>query len=202
MMSVEYREPINLNELESLFSLRYAIYKEDPALNKMVNSSANHDINKFDLYSFHYGAFINGEAIAYIRITTASHTHFTKWVKQILTANKIATETINSSFPFQNYYPDKKWSENFVSSMEGKNVGEVGKLAIHKEYRKAGTILFGLIDSFIKYCKAEQSIETGFGSCTIKLARYYCKFGFTIVEGTKPFIYGELPEAVIVKFGV
>jgi hypothetical protein len=201
-MSIEYREPSNLNELESLFRLRYAIYKDDPALHKMVQASAKHDINEFDLKALHYGAFENETPIAYIRIATDSHTHFAKWVNQIISSHKETPEIINSNFPFQNYYPDKKWSKDFVSSMGGKRVGEVGKLAIHKDYRKAGTILFGLIDSFIKYCKIEQNIETGFGSCTLKLARYYRKFGFTIVEGTQPFIYGDLPEAVIVKFGV
>lgn len=199
-MNIHYREPANLNELESLFRLRYTVYSEDACLNTLVSPSSSHDINEFDLQALHYGAFDDGKPIAYIRIATASNTHFTHWVKQLLSLNNTTTKAPDTSYPFQSYYPDVNWSGEFVSGLEGKKIGEVGRLAIHKEYRKAGTILSGLISSFIEYCKKEQKIDTGFGSCTLKLARYYKRFGFTQAQGAKPFIYSDLPEAVIVRF--
>ena len=199
-MLIQYREPLNSNELEALFRLRHLVYSEDAHLNSMIQKTSPYDINGFDLQSLHFGAFENGKAIAYIRITTVLETHFTKWVKEILFKNNIATKTSSSLFPFQSYYPDLNWGIDFISSLEGRKTGEVGKLAIHKDYRKAGVILSGLIESFIDYCKNEQKIETGFGSCALKLARYYRKFGFTPASGAKSFIYEKLPEAVIMRF--
>lgn len=199
-MSILYREPLNINELEALFRLRYTIYSEDPDLNSMVQLNAPHDMNSFDLHALHYGAFVNEKPIAYIRITTASETHFTIWVKQLLLKNNIATAPATSFFPFQLYYPDLNWSNKFLLGLEGRKIGEVGKLAIHKDYRKAGNVLTGLIESFIEYCKKDQKIETGFGSCTLTLARYYRKFGFTVASGAQSFIHGTLPEAVIMRF--
>jgi hypothetical protein len=76
----------------------------------------------------------------------------------------------------------------------------VGKLAIAKDYRQKGIVLGGLISSFVDYCKKEQKFNTGFGSCSIQLERYYRKFGFMRAHGTVPFIHEGLPEAVIVRF--
>lgn len=199
-MDIKYREPSNLNELESLFRLRYIVYSEDRFLNKMVCPSSTHDINYFDLNALHYGAFDGENPIAYIRITTSTKTHFTNWVENILELNNITIESNFRSFPFQSYYPDINWSLSFVDGLKGKKIGEVGKLAIHKDYRKRGIVLEGLIHSFIHYCKKEQKINTGFGSCTLQLERYYRKFGFTRAQGSIPFVHKELPEAVIVRF--
>jgi hypothetical protein len=199
-MNITYREPMSLKELEALFRLRQTVYSEDTYLHKMVSSHSTCDINQYDLNALHYGAFEKEKPVAYIRITTAGETHFTNWVKQILLIHGIRTETDSSSYPFQSYYPDLIWSKKFIESLQGRKVGEVGKLAIDKNYRQAGTILSGFIGSFIQYCKKEQNITTGFGSCTLKLARYYRKFGFTLAQGAKPFIYAGLPEAVIVRF--
>lgn len=57
-----------------------------------------------------------------------------------------------------------------------------------------------LITEFIDYCKNDKKITTGFGSCTLSLERYYRKFGFSITQGSEPFVYDGLPEAVIVRF--
>lgn len=199
-MNILYREPANLKELEDLFRLRQTVYSEDLYLHKMVSCSGRFDINQYDLNALHYGAFELEKPVAYIRITTPTETHFTPWVKQILLFHNLKIETISSSYPFQNYYPDLEWSSEFIKSFEGKNIGEVGKLAVDRKYRLGGKILFGLISSFMQYCKKEQKINAGFGSCTLQLARYYRKFGFTIAKGAKPFIYAGLPEGVIVQF--
>lgn len=201
-MNIQYREPESIKELEDLFRLRYIVYSEDARLKKMVDLNVTFDINEFDLQALHYGAFVDGKAIAYMRITTNLDTRFTNWVKQIIFHNNILIEPPSFSYPFQSYYPDLNWSNNFVSSLKGKKIGEVGKLAIHKDFRKAETVLSRFIPSFIEYCKLKQKIETGFGLCNLRLARYYKRFGFYSAEGSKPFVYKELPEAVIVQFGV
>ena len=106
----------------------------------------------------------------------------------------------NVTFPFQQYYPNTTWSLSFLDELKGHKIGEVGRLAIHKNYRKGGVILNELITAFIDYCKNDQKITTGFGSCTLSLERYYRKFGFSIAKGSEPFVYYGLPEAVIVRF--
>ncbi len=198
-MGIQYREPSSLQELESLFRLRHIVYSEDAFLNKMVCPSAIHDINQFDLNAFHYGAFDGKDPIAYIRITSASTTHFTDWVEQIIELTNSKIESNFGAFPFQSYYPDRGWSNSFIDGLKGRKIGEVGKLAIYKDYRQKGTVLGNLIPSFVDYCKKEQKFNTGFGSCGIQLERYYRRFGFTRVEGGLPFIYQGLPEAVIVR---
>lgn len=199
-MKIEYREPSTINELESLFRLRYKVYSEDPLLSKMVSSQDSLDIDQYDLKAFHYGAFDGKIAIAYVRFASSNNTSFTNWVEQILSNNNIHIETKKALFPFQKYYPDSEWSRTFLASLEGRKIGEVGKLAIHKDYRFGGDHLEGFMSSFIEYCIKGQKIETGFGSCTLQLERYYRKFGFTVAEGAKPFIYEELPKAIILRF--
>jgi predicted GNAT family N-acyltransferase len=201
-MNIQYREPINADELKRLFNLRFKVYAEDNHLNKLVNLSASHDICEYDLRALHFGAFADGVPIAYIRITTSKETHFAPWVKEITALDQIKREFPMVSFPFQTYYPDLNWSTTFIIGMKGRKIGEVGRLAIHQDYRKGGNVLFNLITSLMQYCIHDRKIETGFGSCTLKLARYYKKFGFEAAMGAKPFVYGELPEAIVVRFDI
>lgn len=199
-MKLHYREPNNLSELDAIFRLRHAVYSEDGNLNKLLSTSSTHDINEFDLNALHFAAFDGENPVAYIRITTDSETHFTDWVKTISANNNITLLKNNVTFPFQQYYPNTTWSLSFLDELKGHKIGEVGRLAIHKNYRKGGVILNELITAFIDYCKNDQKITTGFGSCTLSLERYYRKFGFSIAQGSEPFVYYGLPEAVIVRF--
>jgi predicted GNAT family N-acyltransferase len=199
-MNLHYREPNSSTELDSIFRLRHAVYSEDENLNAMVSTSSTHDINEFDFNALHFAAFDGDHPIACIRITTDSETHFTNWVKTISAQNNIALVKNSTAYPFQYYYPNSNWSSSFIEGLKGRKIGEVGRLAIHKNYRKGGVILNGLIASFVDYCKNDQKITTGFGSCTLQLERYYRKFGFSIAQGSIPFIFEGLPEAVIVRF--
>lgn len=199
-MSIQYREPTTIKELESLFRLRYSVYSNDPDLYNMVSSFSNLDINWYDLNAFHFAAFENGNPIGYIRITNVTETHFTPWINEIISSNNIHLESQKFLFPFQAYCPDASWCDSFIKSLNGRKIGEVGKLAIHSDHRNGGEILSSLINSFIQYCKNERHFQTGFGSCSLLLERYYRKFGFSIVEGAQPFIHDGLPEAIIVRF--
>ena len=199
-MNIIYREAKSKTELENLFRLRHKIYSEDEDLNKMVSSDLDFEINNFDLNALHFGAFENKKPIAYIRIICDSKTIFTTWVEELIIENKIYLPEISEKFPFQIYYPDKIWISDFLQSFKGEKIGEVGKLAISKDYRNSGIVLDGLISSLIIYLKEEQDFKMGFGLCTKKLARYYRKFGFKIAENSEAFYYKDLPEAVIVVF--
>ena len=195
-----FREPNSLSELESLLRLRFSVYSNDAFLSGMVDETALFDISEFDVNAYHFGAFLNNEPIACIRITNATETSFTPWMHQIVLQNKLFISPKQTNFPFQAYYPDKLWSERFIQSLEGKKIGEVGKLAIHTKFRKSGTVLFGLIESFVNYCTDIQSFETGFGVCSLSLARYYKRFGFSKTMGAQSFIYEGLPEANVLRF--
>lgn len=199
-MNIDFREPDNIQELDSIFRLRHLVYSTDPLLCQMVPENGTYDINQFDLNALHFAAFENNAPIACIRITTPDETHFTELVKEIIASQNLTLYSKNLDFPFQSYYPDANWSKQFIRGMQGRKTGEVGKLAIHPNYRKSGIVLQGLISSFIDYCKNEQNFESGFGSCSLLLERYYRKFGFKLAEGSRPFIHGALPEAVIVRF--
>lgn len=199
-MKFDYREPMDKSELDALFRLRHTIYSEDDGLNSMVSASATHDINEFDATALHFGGFDGKFPIACIRITTGAETRFTPWVNSIMSDNNIKTIKRSNSFPFQQHYPNTEWASGFMESLKGCKIGEVGKLAIHKDYRKGGVVLNDLISSFVDYCKTTQKFNTGFGICTHALERYYRKFGFSIVEGSRPFVSNGLPEAVIMRF--
>jgi N-acetylglutamate synthase-like GNAT family acetyltransferase len=200
MGEIEYREPKNQHELEALFRLRYTVYSADENLHAMVSSSTKHDINEFDINALHYGAFEGSNAIACIRIITTAETRFSPWIKDLISRFKIVLDAPKASFPFQLYYPSPDWCLGFINDLNGRKIGEVGKLAIDKNYRKGGNVLNDLVSSFVHYCKNDQKFNTGFGICTHELERYYRKFGFSIVEGSVPFISDGLPEAVIVRF--
>ena len=198
--NIKFREPENIDELESLFRLRYIVYSEDPVMKKLLHSSSPLDINRFDLNALHFAGFVGSIPVAYMRITTNAETHFTGWINTILEKNNIVLEQNSTEYPFQSYCNDEAWYGQFLSGLNGRKIGEVGRLAIHKEHRRGGAVLEDLIRSFIHYCKEEQRFDTGFGSCTLLLERYYSKFGFTRAENAVPFTYKELPEAVIVRF--
>lgn len=199
-MKIQYREPTSKEELSALFRLRLETYADDPHLHSMVQKTSQFDINEYDLFALHYAAFENNTPIACIRLSTTSETHFSEWVDDLIQEHDIVLDDKKTSYPFQNYYPDQSWSADFLSKLCDRKIGEVGKLAIHKNHISGGIVLNGLINSFVKYCKVDQNLETGFGSCTHKLERYYRKFGFTVADGSIPFTHGDLPEAVIVRF--
>ncbi len=199
-MTIEYREPKDENELDAILRLRYTVYSEDKELNTMVSASATHDVNEFDTNALHFAGFAGKNPVAYIRITTGHETLFSPWVQNIVSVNNIVVAKHPASFPFQQYYPNPDWALGFIKSLKGRKIGEVGKLAIHKNYRKGGGVLNDLVSSFVNYCKNDQKFNTGFGICTHELERYYRKFGFSIVEGSSAFISNGLPEAVIVRF--
>jgi len=200
-MNIQFREPKSKQELVSLFQLRHNVYAEDEHLHSMVsNSGVQLDLNSYDHTALHFAAYIDNDAIAYIRITTESETHFTPWVKEIANEASIATQNAKDAFPFQHYYPDSEWSANFIQELNGRKIGEVGKLAIHKDHRTGGVVLSEFISAFVDYCKKEHAFRTGFGTCSLPLERFYRKFGFVRAEGSEPFKYQDLPEAVIVRF--
>lgn len=199
-MNIHFREPANIGELDSLFRLRYSVYSENPLLQKMISLGSPYDINWFDLHAFHFAGFAQEKPIACMRIVTHTETYFASWIKTILAKNNHTLEPGYTQFPFQLYCPHKDWSRKFIEGLKGRRVGEVGKLAIHSGFRKGGRILNELIESFVQYCKEIHKFDTGFGSCTLPLERYYRKFGFERAEGAMPFTYSGLPEAVIVKF--
>lgn len=196
--TVVYREPENLKELEDLFSLRYSIYKHDRSMNSMI-FGMSHDFNSYDTTALHFGAFHDGKAVAYMRLTLDRETHQSPDVKTLMQKKGIPVRQKKHRFPFQHYYPDNRWSESFLTDLESKKIGEVGRLAIHPDYRTGGILLDEMFSAFIDYCKSH-GINTGFGSCTLLLERYYRKFGFQRAENCSPFVYKNLPEAVIVRF--
>ncbi|MFN5417118.1 MAG: GNAT family N-acyltransferase, partial [Flavobacteriia bacterium] len=158
LSNIKFREAQNKTELEALFTLRYQVYQEDRNLQSMLSEN-NLDLTVYDLNALHFGAFENDKAIAYIRLVAEKETHFTFWVKEIISELGIQLEKQKFPFPFQNYYPDLSWSEDFIESLENRIIGEVGRLAIHKDYRQAGEILDALFENFITYCK-NQGINT------------------------------------------
>lgn len=198
LSNIQFREAQNKSELEALFALRHQVYLEDENLKSMLSGNQL-DLSVYDLNALHFGAFENNKVIAYIRLVVEKETHFTSWVNQIIKEHQIQLENKKFTFPFQNYHPDLNWSENFIQSLANRKIGEVGRLAILKNYRQAGEILDTLFENFIFYCK-KQHIQTAFGSCTLLLERYYRKFNFQRAENCQPFVYKNLPEAVIVRF--
>lgn len=199
-MSIEFREPTSIDELTVLFRFRHEVYSTDDQLSQMIDSNANLDVNSFDLNAHHFGAFQDGAAIGYVRLATNHATLFTPWVSRIIEAERIVLKSSKNEFPFQAYYPDTMWGKNFINSLRGRSIGEMGKLAIHEDFRGGEELLNDLISSFLGYCINDLKLETGFGSCSLLLERYYRKFGFFVAEGAKPFVFKDLPEALILRF--
>lgn len=164
------------------------------------SKSSDTDINKFDLNSLHFAGFLENIPIAYFRITTATHQIFTPWTIEIAAKEKVQLAEASEEFPFEQYCNQTEWKKQFLKDLEGKKCGEAGKLAIHPDHRKNGEILDQLIPAFIHYCREIKEFDTAFGSCTLPLERYYKKFGFVRAAGSLPFIYKDLPEAVIMRF--
>ena len=160
-MRIEFREPRDIHEMEAIFKLRQEVYSADAVLWKMVDDKAELDINQYDFNANHFGAFNKGELIAAIRFSTAKATHQTESVKKIIKNHQIALQAKSKRFPFENYYPDQAACNNFIQNLAGKNIGEVGKLAIKPEYRKGFELLNQFIEAFIEYARNDLKVDTG-----------------------------------------
>src|SRR5688572_24675660 len=109
-MNLDFREPADINELESLFRLRHTVYAEDALLHKMLPANSSHDINRFDLNALHFAGFDGKKPVAYMRMVTRSETPFAEWTRSILSANNSEATPAHTPFPFQAYCTDKEWS--------------------------------------------------------------------------------------------
>jgi hypothetical protein len=194
-MNLSFREPSTEQELKSLLDLRYGVYSRDRSLQNMVGGN---DISEFDLRSLHFGAFDRERPVAYMRMVQRDQTHFAPWV-QTIADHHIKETAFAADFPFEVYSPYKTWNKEFLRNLSGKKIGEAGKLAIHEDYRKDG-ILEHFIRAFVDYCNETHRFDSGFGVCTFTLERFYRRLGFRRADGAVPFIYGDLPEAVILQF--
>ena len=194
-MNLEFRPARTEAELRSLLNLRHDVYANDPSLQTMVRGC---DITSFDMRSLHFGAFDNYRAVAYMRMVQEEETSFAAWVKTIAGDDIIAVPG-SARFPFETYCPDKTWNLQFLESLNGKKIGEAGKLAIHKDYRR-DAILENFIRAFVNYCNETHRFDSGFGICTFTLERFYRRLGFHRANGALPFIHDDLPEAVMLQF--
>jgi hypothetical protein len=193
-MNLSFREPSTEQELKALLDLRSGVYNRERSLQHMVSGN---DITEFDLHSLHFGAFDGERPVAYMRMVQRDQTRFTPWVQNI--AGHIDELPFPADFPFELYSPYKTWNKQFLRNLSGKKIGEAGKLAIHEDYRKDGT-LEHFIRAFVDYCNETRRFDSGFGVCTFKLERFYRRLGFRRAEGAVPFIYSDLPEAVVLQF--
>jgi len=194
-MKPEFREAASQKELHALFNLRRDVYSKAESLKTMVHGI---DITGFDLNALHFGAFDGLVPIGYMRMVGQKETRFAPWIKNIA-ADEIIDIPNKISFPFELYCPHKNWNLDFLNDLQGKKIGEAGKLAIHKDYRN-GSMLEDFIKAFVTYCKEGQKFDSGFGICTFALERYYKKLGFYRAPGALPFIHKDLPEAVMLRF--
>lgn len=194
-MITEFREPVNAHELEELFEFRHHIYAEAESFKSMVQKN---DHSAFDARAFHFAGYIENKPVAYMRMVTRHETKFADWVKNLASQN-LQPIPEKMEFPFENYSQDKTWNKLFLKSLEGKKVGEAGKLAIVKTYR-SDKFLEQFIQEFLHYCIEKNQFEVGFGICTLTLERFYKRMGFSRAQGALPFIYGDLPEGVMVRF--
>jgi predicted GNAT family N-acyltransferase len=194
-MHLEFREASTESELKSLFDLRRNVYSMDPSLRA---ASGGNNITAFDLQSIHFGGFQGNRAVAYMRMVQDEETDLALCVKNIANG-EIAPIPKGVSFPFEMYAPDKTWNKEFLSSLDGKKIGEAGKLAIHEDFR--GTrVPKDFIRAFVTHCNERYGFDSGFGICTFRLERFYKQLGFYRANGSRPFIHDDLPEAIMLQF--
>ena len=152
MTPIEYREPAGIEELEAVFRLRFDVYANDEQLHALVPHAFGSDLGTYDVNGLHFAAFEGQQPVAYLRMTTDAPTHFAPLVQQLMKTAGTACQTDIKTFPFLGYYPDKAWSEAFLRSLQGRKIGEVGRLVVHTGYRQ-GRVLSELIAAFIAYCR-------------------------------------------------
>lgn len=198
--SIQFREPISIDELRSLLEFRQDVYAADEHLSSMIDHGQKLDLDGFDHRSFHFGAFDNGSPVAYIRFTVMRANHQTKWVESLIDEVDQNIVSIDVGFPFQNYHPDQLWSDKLIHSLGDRVYGEVGKLAVKSNAKSNPDLLKRFISEFLEYSVKDIGVQTGFGSCTLVLERFYRQFGFYRAEGSHPFDYKGLPKAVILRF--
>lgn len=194
-MNIEFREPMNQQELAGLFDFRQAIYARSESLKTMVQKN---DITHFDERAFHFAAYHENKPVAYMRMVQLQKTKFAAWVQSI-TAEINNSDSENLEFPFQHYSPDKDWNKFFLNRLQHKKIGEAGKLAI-AEHVRSDQFLSRFVQSFLDYCIHQNGFHSGFGICTLELERFYKRLGFFRPEGAQPFTHSSLPLAVMVQF--
>ncbi len=209
-MKINYRQPLSKSELASLFQLRHQVYSEDNEMNSMNSFDMTHDknefdmndfdINPFDINAYHFGAYLKNIPIGYIRMTSSSPTNTSEWTKEIISENGINLITCLNDFPFEKYYPDEYLSKRLINSYSTKKIGEIGKLAIHGDYRNGGLVFENLISQFQLFCFYEQEYDLGIKVCSLEFEMHYKNFGFQRIDHSTTFSYKKVPEAVIIQF--
>ena len=209
-MKISYRQARSKSELASLFQLRHQVFSENQEINSIIQFDLTHDYNefdpnhydltKFDINACHFGAFIKNMPIGYMRITSSTPTSSTQWTKEIILENGIEIKPNNDSFPFEQHYPDKDWSNRFLNTFSNKKNGEIGKLAIHGDFRNGGLVFQDLIYKIQELCIYELEYDFGITICTLELEDLYKSLGFIRIHNSLIFPYKKSPEAVIMQF--
>lgn len=169
------------------------MYAQNDQLKSLARSD---DITFFDCRALHFAAFEKNVPVAYIRMVEKTETKFAPWVHQLAPEPLLPDF---SSFPFEKYCPYKTWNLQFLQSFGSLKVGEAGKLAVHKNHR-SDLFLEEFFRAFLIYCIEKNHFDSGFGVCTFALERFYKRLGFYRAKGAEPFVYEDLPEAVLVRF--
>lgn len=193
-MSILFREPANPAELLALFEFRKEIYAKSDLLKSMSQQNL---ASEFDCRAFHFVGFADGKPVAYMRMVQAAETPCAEWIRSLNL--DLTPKPSDMDFPFEKYSPNKSWNKNFLKSLQGKKIGEAGKLAVDETYRSTD-FLKGFIREYMHFCIYRHKFETGFGVCTLTLERFYRQFGFYIPNGAEPFTAEGLPEAVMMQF--
>lgn len=183
-----------------MLHFRFSIYKEDRRLSSIIGDDL-HDISDYDFRALHFGAFENDKLIAYVRFVLREPNlePFSSWLSVICSENNFTPKTAQFLFPFQQYHPDREWQKQFLSNLQEKKIGELGKLAVDESHRNTN-LLATFLEAFMEHCADKYAIVYGFGSCSLALERYYLKMNFERVATCETYVYKQLPEAVLVCF--
>lgn len=190
---LEFREPHTEAQFRQLLEFRQLVYAQNTTLKSL---SLTPDLSAFDARAHHYTAFENDRPVAYMRMVQRSETKFGEWVHRISGNALVPAET---QFPFEQYAPDKAWNRAFLERFESEKTGEAGKLAIAQSHR-SDRFLKDFVKAFLVYAIHDRGFDSGFGVCTHTLERFYRRLGFYRSEGSQPFVYKDLPAAVLVQF--
>ncbi len=195
-----FREAHTEEELKSLLSLRYQVYKESRLKDFIENNSHELDLDCYDLRSLHFGLFhINNgiqSALGYMRTVT---NQFSPQKDMLLKIAVEQNENIEKLFaipkypmPLLEYFPDAPIIHSHYKRLkyQGKKIVEPGRFALLSKFRSRH-LAQHMVISTIAIIIYNYTFNHAYMTCHVPQQRFYNLFGFDQVTDTNDYkIYG------------
>lgn len=181
MATFIFREILSHTDLETAFRFRYDVYSQSE-MNAFLLKPNDHqwDIDGYDLHSYHFGLFNEGEIVGYLRIVHKPLGFINQCVASFLTDKAITLKTPQTELPLLSYTGVPSDIKQFYAKeILTRPIVEASRIIVSPKYRnmKLAHIITESIMAPIMLMFGEQKGLVAI-SCDCPYEVYYKSYGF------------------------